>query len=379
MAKINYNLLAKAWEMARGKPDKTFNVAALKSVYEVTHGKQSGVTGSKAINTELLKKAWDESKHPRADNGQFGSGGGGDTGGKPADKKPKDKKPEQPKPQFKPSWTDSHPDVAFDDSGNPEYIQHASFLPPKPNPAFQGTPSGKVPSHAPDPYSAEDGVAAATAHNAANPKTPKPAGKQPPKWTEQRRQPGVDDDGYMDYASMDDSASTAKAKKLSNAHTKALSNEQKTSVTTYTGSDYSKINRGLRSDNPSPEYEAVTAHMDNAINQSELPENTVLYRGMYVDDKLAKKIKPGKTITDKAYWSTSLSHPVADGFTNEANGAVMRIKAPKGQRGLAVESISNFPQEKEILLPRNTKYKITSVFQDPDTGKMFVDAEIVGD
>ncbi len=90
------------------------------------------------------------------------------------------------------------------------------------------------------------------------------------------------------------------------------------------------------------------------------------------------QLTPGATFTDQAYTSTSFDQANPERFAGGDDGAIMRISAPEGQTGLAASSLSEFPEEHEFILPRNTQYSITSVSVDPDTGKTYIDAEIIG-
>lgn len=278
------------------------------------------VSSKKKLDPDLLAKAWEEADHPRAENGQFGSGGGGSTdtaeSEKPApetEKKPKEKKPKKPKESS----------------------------------------TGEVSS-----------------------------GK--PSWaTDEKRMISRDPDGYMDYGHIDENPVNTmgdmRAENMSRTQTSVLAEPQKQAAKTYTGETYTAINGGLRKGGLDPVHDATVRDLDSAISKSELPENTVLYRGMELNDNLRNNIKPGATFTDQAYTSTSLDQGNPSRFAGGENGAVMRIKAQKGQKGLAMQSISDYPEEKEVLLPRGTKYKITGVTRDPDTGRTFIDAEIIGD
>lgn len=278
--------------------------------------------------TQALAANWSESDHPRDPDGQFGNGGGGsDSGG--GDKKPESDKPDKPAPK-----PDKKP--------NP---------PPKPKPA-EPPESGGVTE-----------------------------GK--PAWAGDKRKIGMGEDGYLDYGHIEDNPTNVLAdmqsKQMSREQTGKLNNQQKLATKTYTGEAYTEINGGLRSGKIPPGHQQTVKELDSAIGQSTLPENTVLYRGMEMNSTLRENIKPGATFTDKAYTSTSLDQGNPDRFAGGENGAVMRVKAPAGQKGLALQSISDYPEEKEVLLPRGTSYKITSVTRDPSTGRTYIDAEIIGE
>lgn len=386
-----------------------FGVGLLKQGYGVEaagEAMKAHIVGQKKINMELLAKAFDESQVNRDDDGKFSSGGGGGGGGaKPAesDKKPKEKKP-------KPDWKETHPKIAQDDNGQPEWLMKDTY-PPQTyrNPAYEGPQTGKQPTFA--PTAQEAGVSKPVAKPAAKPaETPKPAAPEPkpetpkpaaetpkpaadtpkapptkpgkkPEWVNKKKpKPGVDGEGYMDYNGMDDTPSaTNQAYELSDSHTSKLNKKQIDAAQTYTGNDYSDINGGLRSGKVPRQYETTVRNLDSAIDQSRLPDNTVLYRGMNMSPDMAANMKPGAVFSDKAYTSTSINPRIPESFARGEGKTLMRIKARAGSKGLAVNNISNFDGEHEILLPRGSRYKVTGMYKDKRTGMTYIDAEILGD
>ncbi len=315
--------------------------------------------------TSDAKKKYNPNQ-PRDDDGKFGSGGGGGIGAAAG--------------------------IARDSSGQPEYVPAGHGKPYVKNPYYSGKPSGNPapdkkpasqPDNKPDLFSKP-----VTSLPAPKPKpdVPKPAasgdaaGKKP-EWTDYRkRKPGVDSEGYHDFAGMDnDPKAVNRAYDLSEGHTSKLSGKQKEAAQTYTGSDYQDINGGLRKGKVPREHASTVKHLDSAISQSKLPENTVLYRGMSMSPEMSAKIKPGATFSDPAYTSTSINPTIPDSFARGEGKTLMRIKANKGQSGLAVNNVSQFDGEHEILLPRNTGYRVTNVYKDKKTGMTYVDAEIIGE
>ena len=97
----------------------------------------------------------------------------------------------------------------------------------------------------------------------------------------------------------------------------------------------------------------------------ELPADLTLYRGtdsapfMNIVDKnfngtLDWNSLVGKTFEDRAFVSTSVVTP----FDNEVR---WEINAPKGSKGGMVTAFSVFPNENELLLPRNSKFLIKGI------------------
>lgn len=113
-----------------------------------------------------------------------------------------------------------------------------------------------------------------------------------------------------------------------------------------------EINGALRS---GAEPTGDAAKMDAVINRNSLSRPATLYRGLRTEgdyNRLANT-KVGDVLSDKAYTSTSTSAPVALGFGKRVT---FKIDAPKGTKAAVGRS-----GEKEVILGRNTKLKVTGV------------------
>lgn len=133
----------------------------------------------------------------------------------------------------------------------------------------------------------------------------------------------------------------------------------------YTGSTYAGINKQLRNYSPTGgDYDSIIKSMTKAIDKSIIKDNVVVWRGTkdWVDpDKVGKMI--GTVISDKAFMSTTLhtgKDSPAIGFAGW-DGIIFEIRIPKGAKGAFVEDISNFKSEREIILQRDSKFKILGV------------------
>lgn len=89
----------------------------------------------------------------------------------------------------------------------------------------------------------------------------------------------------------------------------------------------------------------------------------------------------GKIITDKGYLSTTKDYEIArdwGDFTGSDKPIVLELEVPKGTKGrdLAKFEIEDDPQ-KEVLLARNTKYKINDVIAKD--GNIHVKASVIND
>ena len=76
---------------------------------------------------------------------------------------------------------------------------------------------------------------------------------------------------------------------------------------------------------------------------------------------LPSDIEVGGVIDMKSFPSTTSSLAVARGFAKDTKYSKNKILKIKTSEGLMVEGISHYEEEKEILLPRNRKYKITEI------------------
>ncbi|MBJ8113812.1 ADP-ribosyltransferase [Bacillus cereus group sp. N6] len=175
----------------------------------------------------------------------------------------------------------------------------------------------------------------------------------------------------------------------------SLNADQKNAITYYTGQNYTDINYYLRSNKKTTlpgssiskaELDKKISFIDSAINKATLQEDITVYRntgeqelnaakdflqhtfgldlnsldGIKDFDKYINKAislvnnSINKTNTALAYTSTSLQKNGV--FSGSA--IRMEIKVPKGTHAPYVDSISKYKGEKELLLPRGSKFKI---------------------
>jgi hypothetical protein len=119
------------------------------------------------------------------------------------------------------------------------------------------------------------------------------------------------------------------------------------------------INGALRRGEPlTGRHAAAVDSLDAALEmpQARLPRDTVLYRGVNGKQAQARfaNVKPGEVIEDPGYLSTASSANAKS--RNES--IVFNITAPAGTKGLPIPSQFSF--EKEILLGRNTRMRVTN-------------------
>lgn len=151
-----------------------------------------------------------------------------------------------------------------------------------------------------------------------------------------------------------------------------LTPTEKTHISSYTGDEFHKTNSGLRKGS---EPSASVKSIDAAIAKSTLPAGTKLYRGMSRDAAKTMfpggQINKGDVISDKAFLSTSRDKGLAS-FAYGLGGVVFEIETTEDQPGLDVAGLTRNPQEKEVLLPRNTKLKVSSIVPPKNPGEPVV-------
>jgi hypothetical protein len=144
----------------------------------------------------------------------------------------------------------------------------------------------------------------------------------------------------------------------------SLSEDEIKSLKDYTGAKYEEINKSLRSDGDITDN---IKNIDSALNTSEIPHNLITYRG--IDNKeLYNAIKSGNlsvgdVLEDKGFVSTSPRFGVSQQFLLKKS-ILLKIKCYAGSKGgyLIPQKLSLTHNEHEILLPRNSKFKITKIY-----------------
>jgi hypothetical protein len=151
-----------------------------------------------------------------------------------------------------------------------------------------------------------------------------------------------------------------------------LSDAEKNRVHEYSDSSwhlnrelYNAHKEGRRHD---PERDQSISHIDSALKRHKLPYPLKTFSGTHFDVGAEASKTPSREIHLPAYTSTSIKPSVARGFaqdqkaTNPSTGRriqhMIRFHLPKGHHGLYLGTRSNFTNEHEFLLPRNTRIKV---------------------
>lgn len=146
-----------------------------------------------------------------------------------------------------------------------------------------------------------------------------------------------------------------------------LIGEYRTSILNYTGTDYAEINDHLRLGEPaSRKIKEMVADIDAAFKVSKSPAPIVAYRtlskrNVLTQQFLAGELKEGTVLEDTGYVSTTL-----DPNYHFKPGLKLVMSVPKGYPAIWVDEPPSDdwtanPGEKEVILKRNTRMKVTKV------------------
>ncbi len=136
---------------------------------------------------------------------------------------------------------------------------------------------------------------------------------------------------------------------------------------------YDNINSSLRGNQVmSPENQEKCKILKNVLDNSALPEEKILFRGTSTDflgeyKNLSPDQLIGKTVTEKAFMSTSTNSQVAMGFGKyPRTGAPlhMTIHAPAGAHALEISSLSVKPGELEYLFTCGQQMMINNAYKE---------------
>jgi len=150
---------------------------------------------------------------------------------------------------------------------------------------------------------------------------------------------------------------------------------ERDSVKRYTNEAFASVNAYLNgtekfNDQDSADNDKLINYLDSAVEQGNITSDLIVYRG--TETKYYDNYKAGDTFTEKMYYSTSLIRDVAQEFCDEApwrsqseKNTVLEIQVPKGTRALYVGyHAGNNWDEREIILKRNTKFRVVSKEND---------------
>jgi len=139
-------------------------------------------------------------------------------------------------------------------------------------------------------------------------------------------------------------------------------------IQTYGGPGHVHINTSLRRGSGLyPGEKKFVAALDSAIDESKLPQDTVLWRGANGDTMFPAEWRDGSLVgaewTDPSLTSTSANEDVGLLFAKNsasANPVTMRVIAPAGTGALRIGKYGGggIGKEAEVLLGRNNRYRV---------------------
>ncbi|MEV7368473.1 ADP-ribosyltransferase, partial [Streptomyces sp. NPDC091299] len=135
--------------------------------------------------------------------------------------------------------------------------------------------------------------------------------------------------------------------------------------------------RGSEGYGPRPEVLHDIQEMDRVMSTRPLPEDAMVVRGTGIGhlDIDSPFDMEGRVFEEDGYLSTSLgNHPVPSFAGKEA---IYHLRVPKNTPALWLEKVSHYGvEERELLLGRGAKYRVTRVFVD-EVGKVQVYGEVL--
>lgn len=161
-----------------------------------------------------------------------------------------------------------------------------------------------------------------------------------------------------------------------------MSRAEAKAIDGYQGGEFASITHRLVTGERDRTAEANIAQIDAVMRRSSIPTDATVYRGMSGDaaaKMMGKSPKEGKVFKAKNFVSTSLDKDRASGFgwTKSAMNPstpqhLLEIKVPKGSKGIYMKN--SF--EKELLLNRGTKFKITGTRTETRMAKDYKGADV---
>lgn len=126
-------------------------------------------------------------------------------------------------------------------------------------------------------------------------------------------------------------------------------------------SSYLEINDELRQGNPSRATKVRAKELDTAIAKSAVPKETVVYRG--TGNRAFQTAKVGGIVVERGYSSTSRSQKEAEAWARYGK-SLLHVTLPAGHPALDTakrvgRAPAGYGRERELLLPRDTAFKIT--------------------
>lgn len=159
----------------------------------------------------------------------------------------------------------------------------------------------------------------------------------------------------------------------------SFSVEEIAAVRMYTTSDFGDTNKFLRGttteDNKErQEYIQSLVKLTNSVLNKSPKYTGEVYRGAYLDSRLAKSYQVGQIVEEKSFTSSTTDKSIAETFavtdfsaTNDDDDSkpsvpkTSIIYSIKSKSGVNIRDISKTPKEEEVLFKTNTKFRVSAI------------------
>lgn len=149
---------------------------------------------------------------------------------------------------------------------------------------------------------------------------------------------------------------------------KVITASEASLIREYSGNLYKPINEYLRSGIGTDEIKLKSQQLNKAVRKTQLREDAILKRG--VSGKTLKQlgIKGLGEHTLSGMTSTTVDPETSKIFMNSKlkRKVYFEMIAPKNTKGMYIEELSHYKNEKEFLLPHKTKITIESIEEKED-------------
>ena len=147
----------------------------------------------------------------------------------------------------------------------------------------------------------------------------------------------------------------------------------------FTTNDYDAIRKYQRL-GPPPDRKQVSKEIETFIEKSPKWDGGEVYRGLDIDKATAAKIvadaRAGKQIGMLGTSSWSTNKKIAEAFADSQGDEVSFIFRSKGkQNGTSVKYLSRYPQEDEVLMSKDARWKPVKVTESPWGSTFYIDCE----
>lgn len=144
-----------------------------------------------------------------------------------------------------------------------------------------------------------------------------------------------------------------------------LTSQEQAAARLYSGPYHARVNGCLGGEEDFDDaIRATVAALDSAIAKSRLAGDLVLFRsvgGKVASYMLMAGVRAGSILENDGFVSTSADPVAVRLFASlPPGGLIVRIHVPAGTLALDMTEMSEYPQEREFLLPRGTRLRVLS-------------------